>query len=130
MTSIGNLAFSGCTNIASLDLNCETIGNWFSDINKQLTSVTIGEGVKSIDENVFEGCTGLTKVIAGDIAAWCGINFGNEYSNPLYYTQHLYSDEETEIAKIVVPDGVTSIGQYAFNRCEGLTYGKVLAIYF
>ena len=121
VTSIGANAFSGCTNITSLDLNCKTIGNWFGDSKTRIKSVTIGKGVKSIDENVFEGCTGLKKVIAGDIAAWCGINFGNEYSNPLYYAHHLYSDEETEITKIVVPDGVKSIGQYAFNRCEGLT---------
>ena len=70
--------------------------------------------------NVFQGCSGLKKVIVKDIAAWCGIKFNGYYSNPLYYARHIYSDEDTEIT-LIIPNSVTSIGDYAFSGCSGLT---------
>ena len=98
-----------------------SIGNWAFRNCSGLTSVTIGSGVTSIGGNAFNGCSGLTKVIVSDIAAWCGISFGNSSANPLYYAHHLYSDENTEITNLVMPDGMTSIGNYAFANCSGLT---------
>ena len=56
-----------------------------------------------------------------DIAAWCGIKFGSDDSNPLHYAKHIYSDEDTEIANLIIPNSVTSIGDYAFAYCSGLT---------
>ena len=79
-----------------------------------------------------------------DLAAWCNITFANASANPLKIAQHLYSDENTEITDLVIPDnvtnicdnlfrgcpnivnlkigdGVTKIGKYAFASCSGLT---------
>ena len=70
--------------------------------------------------NAFYGCS-LKKVIVTDLKAWCGIDFIEESCNPLSLAQHLYSDENTEITNLMIPDGVTSIGQYAFMGCKGLT---------
>ncbi len=102
VTSIGVYAFDGCSG---------------------LTSVIIPNSVTSIGGNAFNNCSGLTKVIVPnfDIKNWCSIRFGNYYANPLYYAHHLYSDENTEITKLVIPDGVTSIGPSAFVGCSGLT---------
>ncbi|MBQ3805582.1 MAG: leucine-rich repeat domain-containing protein [Prevotella sp.] len=86
-----------------------------------LTSVTIPNSVTSIGESAFYNCSGLEKVIVQNIKNWCSIKFGNYYANPLYYAHHLYSDENTEITKLVIPDDVTSIGNYAFYGCSGLT---------
>ena len=99
-TSVGSYAFSGCNS---------------------LYSVTFGKDVKTVGISAFENCSALKKVIAPDIAAWCGINFGNETANPLFYVHHLYSDKSTEITELVIPDGVTSIGSFAFFGCSGLT---------
>jgi hypothetical protein len=86
-----------------------------------LTSVTIPNSVTSIGLNAFYACSGLKKVIVKDIAAWCGIKFDGSHSNPLYYAKHIYSDEDTEITNLIIPNSVTSIGGYAFYGCSGLT---------
>ena len=39
----------------------------------------------------------------------------------MYYAKHIYSDENTEITDLVIPNGVTSIGKYAFYCCSSLT---------
>ena len=54
------------------------------------------------------------------MVAWCNINFAYVSSNPLYYAHHLYVNGE-EVKDLVIPNGVTSIGQSAFSGCSGLT---------
>ena len=100
VTSIGVCAFNGCSG---------------------LTSVTIGNSVTSIGYAAFNDCSGLKKVIVKDIAAWCGIKFDGFFSNPLYYAKQIYSDEDTEITNLIIPNSVTTIGNYAFYNCSGLT---------
>ena len=90
-----------------------------------ITSVKIPNSVTEIGISTFYECTGLQKVIINDIAVWCNIKFKN-YSNPLYYAQHLYSDENTEIKELVIPNSVETIEGYAFCGCSGLTSVKFL----
>lgn len=42
-------------------------------------------------------------------------------SNPLSYAGHLFSDENTEITALRVPNNITRIRNYAFYGCTGLT---------
>ena len=65
-------------------------------------------------------CRRLTSVHITDLAAWCNILFYNSSSQPLIYAYHLYLNGE-EITDLVIPEGVTSIGNYAFKRCSALT---------
>ena len=121
--SIGSSAFHNCSGLTSVTIpnSVTSIGQYAFYSCSKLTSITIPNSVTSIETSAFYGCSGLQKVIAPDIAAWCGIKFGDSYANPLYYVHHLYSDKSTEITELVIPDGVTSIGSSAFYGCSGLT---------
>ena len=85
-----------------------------------LNYVTIGNKVSSIGNKAFDNCSSLEKVIIPnkDIKNWCSIKFSNSTDNPLYYAHHLYSDENTEITELVIPDGVPNIQDYAFYGCS------------
>ena len=122
VTSIGSSAFSECSSLTSVTLidGVVTIGDFVFRYCTNLSAITIPNSVTNIGIMAFDGCSGLNKVIVEDIAAWCNISFGNSTSNPLYYAHHIYSDNETEITNLVIPQGVTSIGSYAFFNCYGI----------
>jgi len=96
------------------------IANYAFVTCKELTSVTIPESVTCIGYYAFTNCSGLTSVHITDISAWCNISFGNEESNPLSYAGHLFVGNK-EIHNLVIPEGVTRIGDYAFCNSDNLT---------
>ena len=73
--------------------------------NSRLTSVIIPDGVTSIGDYAFEGCTSLTEITIPD-----GVTSIGDYA----------FEGCTSLTEITIPDGVTSIGYYAFASCTGL----------
>ena len=84
-----------------------------------LTSITIPDSVTSIGSSVFSGCSSLETVYITDIIAWCNISFDDMSSNPLYYAHYLYINGEL-VTELIIPESITSIGQYAFSGCSSL----------
>lgn len=124
--SIGNDAFQNCSGITQISIpnSITKIGERaFSGCTK-LASIKIPNSVVSIGADAFgftyNYCAGLEGVYITDIAKWCAIDFENEGANPLYYANKLYLNG-TLITNLEIPEGVASIGKYAFLNCMELT---------
>ena len=122
VTNIGDCTFQGCSGLTSVTIgnSVTTIGEHAFYICTGLTSITIPNSVISIGQSAFENCSGLTSVHISDLSAWCRILFYDFESNPLFYAHRLYLSGE-EIKDLVIPNSVTSIGEFAFKGCSGLT---------
>ncbi len=124
ITTIGSSAFRDCSGLTSVTIpnSVTTIGEKaFYDCYK-LTSVTIGNSVTTIGEDAFRDCSGLTKTnYTGTIADWCKIKFGNHSANPMDYSHNFFINDVEIIKDLVLPEGVNTIGDYAFSGCRGLT---------
>ena len=108
VTSIGELAFRGCSSLTSITLpeGVTSIGNTAFSGCSSLTAITLPEGVTSIESGAFYCCTSLTSITLPESVASIG---GTAFA----YCRSLTA--------ITLPEGVMSIGWYAFDGCRSLT---------
>lgn len=118
ITSIERSAFSQCENLESIIIpnNVTTIDDDAFDRCYGLVSVFIGKGLKSLDNGAFDQCIGLSSIIVDEDNPWYDSRKGcnaiiETASNTLVYG----------CKKTIIPNSVTSIGEYAFSGCSGLT---------
>ena len=119
---LSNKTVKACTQMVGVGINnsVQTIGDYtFAGANK-LEVVQLPESIKAINTNAFSGCTTLEYVNITSLESWCNISFGGSYENPLNYAKNLYVNDEL-VSDLVIPENITSIKNYAFYKCSGLT---------
>ena len=87
------------------------------------TSVTLPKSIASIGSEAFKGCSIDRISYNGDVAGWCGIS---GHGNIMSIGRSLYINGQELSGELVVPDGVTGIGDSAFLDCDitSVTIGK------
>jgi hypothetical protein len=123
VTELGSYALQWQTPMTALEIpeGVTTLGFQSVQCCANLSSVSLPKSLKYVKNMAFY-YTGFAKgkFIIDDLAWWCSIQFDAYSSNPLYYAKHIYKDKDTEITDLVIPEGVTSIGWYAFYGVEGI----------
>lgn len=106
VTSIGQLSFDSCTSLTNVSIgtNVSSIGDYAFHLCSSLTSIVIPDSVTSIGMDAFYNCTGVSNLVIGsgvtNISSWAFT-----YCNP---------------TRIIIPAGVTSIGDYALGGMYNL----------
>lgn len=104
-----------------------------TDCDKTVTAVEIpaeinGCPVTSIEDAAFRWCSNLTDITIPESITYIGKEAfsytpwlkARQAENPLVIVNHIVIDGQTCTGDVVIPDGVTSIANYAFSSDLGL----------
>ncbi|MGN0489775.1 MAG: leucine-rich repeat protein [Ruminococcus sp.] len=108
VTSIGDFAFSFCSNLTNVTLpnSVTSIGEYAFYYCTGLTNITLPNSLKSIGEDAFYKCSSLTNVTIPNSVTVIN-SFAFTYC--------------TGLTQINIPSGVISIGNYVFDFCSNLS---------
>lgn len=144
LTYIGRWSFSGCEALGevSIPASVETISDnaFASCVN--LSSVQLSEGLKSIEETAFHDCWSLTDINVAksnpNYTSVDGVLYDKEMNTLMQYPEGKTTPEyiapkslrnlgpyaffgNKKLTTVDLPDGVASIGDFAFGWCQNLS---------
>ena len=121
VVGIGAYAFYNCHELEGVTIpeGVAAIGKYAFYNCFRLEGMTIPESVTAIGQYAFQSCGGLKSVHISSLTAWCQIKFDYN-ANPLRQAHELYLNGE-RVTKLVLPEGLKSVGTDAFAGCTGLT---------
>ncbi len=131
VTSIGNGAFTNCSNLTSIEIptGVTSIGdNAFQDCSS-LSSIEIPNSVTRIGNNAFSGCTNLSSItlpnnvtsIGDSSFQGCSSLSSIEIPNSVTRIGNNAFYDCSSLSSITIPNNVTNIGKNAFYNCSSLT---------
>ena len=122
--SIGSYAFYGCSNLPTFTLpnSLNTIGNYAFQGTTSLQGIAIPNSVTAIGNGAFYNSGALKAVHITDMAAWCGITFGenwNGYSDDEGFNLYLNNKKVTDL---LIPKEATKVNPLAFYNCKDVEH--------
>ena len=134
---ISSMALSGCSSLTRIDLpeSVTTIENYAFDGCVSLTSITLPEGLSIIEYGAFYACSELTSITIPESISEIGDHAFYECSSLREFKGKFASSEgrclikdgsliafaPAGLTEYTIPEGVTTIGVYAFANCSNLT---------
>ena len=135
VTNIQGSAFFWCEGLTSItipssvkriaDFSFQSCHNLSSITFENVSPITIGSNWGG----AFNACEKLTSVYIKDLKAWCSNYFFCQDDNPLHWGSlsdqtHIFVNNE-EITNLNIPDGVITIGPFAFCGSNGITSVRI-----
>jgi len=135
MTTIGNYAFKGCTNLTEVSIpsSVKSIGHWAFVECTSLASVDISSSVTSIGFSAFNGCSSLEsvnmparldKIEQYTFSGCMSLSYINIPQSVKSIDTYAF-ERCVSLESVVIPKGTTTIGASAFEGCSGL---RIVAI--
>ncbi len=125
VTSIGEWAFSECKLLTKITVpsSVTSIGDEAFFNCQKATAIVIPSSVKSISESAFAGCDGLCDangfLIRNNVL--CNYSKSRDVTVPSTVKRiAAYAFFKKSVNNVTLPEGVTSIGERAFDDCEYL----------
>ena len=128
------LVLGGIKSIIPDDGSVTIIGDHSFDGRKNLTTITIPNGIVTIGRHAFGGCQGLTSITLPDTVTTLlegafynctnlsSVTFGNSLRDVI--GEGAFMDCHS-LDNVILPDSLVNVGEYMFYRCTNLSNIKL-----
>lgn len=116
VTSLGLGIFNGCANLEKISLNCTKINKCISG-NTAIKELLLGDSVRTIEKNAFEGLSNLSLVSFGKSIESIGKDaFKGCKIDTVYYSCKIIDASFPKGKNVFIEEGVESIGNETFQN--------------